>query len=136
MSGGPPIEVVLLKQVAGYLATPVFLVDEDGTLAYYNEPAEELLGQRYEETGQIPLEVWGKLWSPRHPEDGRPLQPEELPLGNAVLHRRPVQGTIAIRGLDGTDRKLTITALPLEGADGSPLGAFAIFWGEDLSETD
>jgi PAS domain-containing protein len=121
------IEIVLLKQVAGYLATPVFLVDEDGTLEYYNEPAEALLGQRYEETGQIPLEIWGKLWTPTHP-DGRPLLPEELPVAIAVRDRRPVQGTFSIRGLDGADRQLTVTALPLEAADGSHLGAFAIFW--------
>ena len=123
----PAIEIVLLKQVAGYLATPVFLVDEDGTLEYYNEPAEELLGQRYEETGQIPFEAWGKLWTPTHP-DGRPLDPEALPVAIAVRDRRPVQGTFSIRGLDGADRQLTVTALPLEGADGAHLGAFAIFW--------
>ena len=123
----PPIEIVLLKQVAGYLATPVFLVDEDGALEYYNEPAEKLLGQRYEETGRIPLEVWGKLWTPTHP-DGRPLAPEELPPAVAVRHRRPVQGTVSIRGLDGVDRQLTVTALPLEASDGAHLGAFAIFW--------
>ena len=33
---GPPIEIVLLRQVAGYLATPMFLVDEEGNLEYYN----------------------------------------------------------------------------------------------------
>ena len=123
----PPIEVVLLKQVAGYLAMPVFLVDEDGTLAYYNESAEELLGQRYEETGQLPLESWGNLWSPTD-ADGRPVPPEELPLAVAVRDRRPVQGTVSIRRRDGADRDLTITALPLEAADGSHLGGFAIFW--------
>ena len=123
----PPIEVVLLKQVAGYLAMPVFVVDEDGTLAYYNESAEELLGQRYEETGQIPLGAWGNLWSPTD-ADGRPVPPEELPLAVAVRDRRPVQGNVSIRRSDGADRDLTITALPLESADGSHLGGFAIFW--------
>jgi len=124
---GPPIEIVLVKQVAGYLAMPVFLVDEDGTLTYYNEPAEVLLGQRYEETGQIPLDVWGKLWTPAHP-DGRPLAPDELPVAVAGRDRRPVQGVVSIRGLDGIDRELTITALPLEASDGSHLGVFAFFW--------
>ncbi len=124
---GPPLELLLLKQVAGYLAMPVFLVDEDGALAYYNEPAEELLGQRYEETGQIPLEIWGKLWSPTD-SDGRHLSPEELPVALAVRDRRPVLGVVAIRRPDGSDRQLTITALPFEAADGSHLGAFAIFW--------
>jgi PAS domain-containing protein len=124
---GPPIEILLLKQVAGYLAMPIFLIDADGALEYYNEPAEELLGQRYEETGQIPLEIWGKIWSPTDLE-GRLLAPEELPVAVAGRERRPVLGTVAIRRPDGSDCQLTITALPLEGADGSQLGAFAIFW--------
>jgi len=38
------IELILMKQVASYLATPIFLVDRAGTLLYYNEPAEALLG--------------------------------------------------------------------------------------------
>jgi len=124
---GPPIEILLLKQVAGYLAMPVFLIDKDGALEYYNEPAEELLGQRYEETGQIPLEIWGKIWAPTDME-GRLLAPHELPVAVAGRERRPVLGRVAIRRPDGSNRVLTITALPLEAADGSQLGAFAIFW--------
>lgn len=123
----PPIELVLLKQVAGYLAMPVFVVDDDGTLAYYNESAEELLGLRYEETGQLPLQAWGPLWSPTDAE-GRPISPDELPLALAIRDRRPVQGNVSIRRPDGSDRQITITALPLEAADGSHLGAFAVFW--------
>jgi len=124
---GPPIEILLLKQVAGYLAMPVFLIDKDGALEYYNEPAEDLLGQRYEETGQIPLEIWGKIWAPTDME-GRLLAPHELPVAVAGREHRPVLGTVAIRRPDGSNRVLTITALPLEAADGSQLGAFAIFW--------
>ena len=124
---GPPIELLLLKQVAGYLAMPVFLIDGDGALEYYNEPAEELLGQRYEETGQIPLDIWGKLWAPTD-LDGRPLAPDELPVAVAGRERRPAMGVVAIRRPDGSDRRLTITALPYEAADGTQLGAFAIFW--------
>jgi PAS domain-containing protein len=127
---GPPIELLLLKQVAGYLAMPVFLVDEDGALVYYNEPAEELLGRRYEETGQIPLDIWGKLWAQTDLE-GQQLAPEELPVAVAARDRRPVLGIISIRRPDGSDRQLTITALPFEAADGSLLGAFAIFWESD-----
>lgn len=123
----PPIELVLLKQVAGYLAMPVFVVDEEGALEYYNEPAEEVLGQRYEETGQIPLETWVNLWSPMD-SDGRRLPLDEVPLPKAVRTRRPVIGSVTIRLPDGRLRDITITALPLEGSDGSHLGAFAIFW--------
>jgi hypothetical protein len=124
---GPPIEIVLLKQVAGYLSTPFFLVDEEGGLEYYNEAAEVVLGHRYEESGWMSLEEWGRLWRPTDP-DGRPLAPEELPVTVAVRDRKPVQATVSIRGLDGVDRQLTVTALPLEASDGTHLGALAIFW--------
>ena len=124
---GPPIEIVLLRQVAGYLSTPLLVVDEDGMLDYYNEPAELLLGHRYEETGQIPLEEWGRLWKPTD-VDGRPMDPAELPLAVAVRDRKPVQSAYFIRGLDGVERPLTVTAFPLEASDGAHLGAVAIFW--------
>jgi PAS domain-containing protein len=123
----PPIELLLLKQVAGYLAMPVFVVDEHGALEFYNEPAEELLGQRYEETGRIPLETWVDIWVPMD-ADGNPLSLGEVPLARAVRERRPVVGTVWIRVPGGRLREITITALPLEGSDGSHLGAFAIFW--------
>jgi hypothetical protein len=35
---------------------------------------------------------------------------------------------LTIRGLDGVVRQLTVTAFPLEAADGAHLGAVAIFW--------
>ena len=53
-----------MKQVASYLAVPIFLVDPAGTLIFYNEPAEALLGRRYDETGEMPLEEWGTVFVP------------------------------------------------------------------------
>ncbi|MGH8972944.1 MAG: PAS domain-containing protein [Acidimicrobiia bacterium] len=123
----PAIEMVLLKQVASYLAMPIFVVDAEGALVYYNEPAEELLGHRYEETDQLPLEVWGPMWTPTD-AGGEPLAPERLPLGIAVRERRPAQETIWIRGLDGVTRRITITAIPIDGRTSELLGALAIFW--------
>jgi PAS domain-containing protein len=122
-----PVELILLKQVAGYLATPMFLVDPDGNLLYYNEPAEELLGSRYEETGQMPLEEWGTAFSPTD-SLGRAMPPGDLPLARALTDRTPTQGSFFIRGLDGISRHLSVTAVPLEGPGGTDLGALAIFW--------
>jgi PAS domain-containing protein len=119
--------MVLLKQVASYLAMPIFVVDAEGALVYYNEPAEELLGHRYEETGQLSLELWGRLWTPTD-SDGEPLPPERLPVAVAVRERRPAQETLWIRGLDGVTRRITITAIPLHGRTSELLGALAIFW--------
>jgi hypothetical protein len=43
-----PIQIILTRQLAGYLSVPLFLVDQKGNLLYYNEPAEVLLGRRFE----------------------------------------------------------------------------------------
>ena len=32
------IEVILARQLASYLALPVFIVDLEGTLLFYNDP--------------------------------------------------------------------------------------------------
>ncbi len=41
------IEVILMKQVASYLAMPIFVVDPSGTLLFYNEPAETSRSRRW-----------------------------------------------------------------------------------------
>jgi PAS domain S-box-containing protein len=122
-----PIEMILLKQLASYLAEAIFLVDTEGTLLYYNEPAEALLGHRYEETGELPLEDWVALIAPTD-SLGRPLAPEEMPLGMAARKRVPQQGRVWIKGRDGVSRQVATTAIPLDGQGGVPLGAMSIFW--------
>jgi hypothetical protein len=121
------VELILLKQVASYLATPIFLVDLMGTLLFYNEPAEVLLGKRYDETGEMPLEEWGTIFSPTD-RDGSPLPPEEIPLAISVLYHRPAFGDLSITGLDGVRRDLSTAAFPLIGQNDRHLGAIAMFW--------
>ena len=121
------IEVILMRQLASYLAMPIFLVDPVGNLLFYNEPAEVLLGHRYEETGEMPLAKWVHIFQPTG-EDGSPLAPEALPLVIALQQHRPAHLAFHIRGLDGIVRKIEVTAFPLEGQGGRYLGAVAIFW--------
>src|SRR2546430_3006538 len=47
------VEMILVRQLAGYLFVPVLVVDTTGTVVFYNEPAERILGVRFEETGRI-----------------------------------------------------------------------------------
>ena len=80
-----PIEVILMRQLASTLAMPIFLVDAGGTLVFYNEPAERVLGMRFDETGELPPGEWATLWVPTE-GDGSPLAPERLvhgPVGAA-----------------------------------------------------
>jgi len=53
-----PIELILMRQLAGSLAMPIFVVDPAGDLLFYNEPAEELLGRRFDEAGPMPAADW------------------------------------------------------------------------------
>jgi PAS domain-containing protein len=121
------IEMILMRQLASYLAMPIFLVDPAGNLLFYNEPAEALLGHRYEETGGMPLAEWAQVFQPTS-EDGSPLPLEALPLVIALQQHCAAHLAFQIRGLDGVHRKIEATAFPLEGQGERYLGAVAIFW--------
>ena len=121
------IEVILMRQLASYLAMPIFLVDPGGNLLFYNEPAEALLGHRYEETGEMLLAEWAQTFQPTS-ADGSPVPPAALPLVIALRQHRAAHLAFQIRGLDGIHRMIEATAFPLEGQGGRHLGAVAIFW--------
>ena len=121
------VEVILLRQVASYLAMPIFLVDPEGTLVYYNEPAERLLGYRYDETGAMPIGEWSTIFVPRD-DDGQPISAFDLPLGIALARGEPAHGTMWIDALDNKTHHITVTAVPLVGQHDRNLGAMAIFW--------
>lgn len=124
------IEVILTRQLAGYLTMPVFIIDPDGNLLYYNEPAQMVLGQRFEDTGEMSAAEWGSIFTPMD-EEGRPLLLEELPIIIALREHRPASRRFAIVGLDGTQRLIDVTAFPLDGIADRHLGAVAMFWETD-----
>lgn len=122
-----PIELILTRHLASTLAMPVFLVDADGTLVFYNEPAEHVLGVRFEETGEMPASQWATAWSPTD-RDGAPVAPEKVPLMAVVLEQRPAHGALCIRLPDGNRRSIEVTAIPLVRAGDEVVGAVAFFW--------
>jgi len=91
-----PIELILMRQLASSLVMPIFLVDMAGTLLFYNEPAEQILGMRFDETGEMPASEWTTRWEPSD-ADGAPLVPERLPLMVAVQECRPAHRELAGR---------------------------------------
>jgi PAS domain-containing protein len=124
-----PIELILMRQLASSLVMPIFLVDMAATLLFYNEPAEQILGTRFDETGEMPASEWTTRWEPSDAE-GAPLAPERLPLMVAVQEGRPAHGELWIRGAEGGRRHIQVTAIPLVAAPDRLLGAAAIFWEE------
>ena len=121
------IEVILVRQLASYLAMPIFIVDPQGTLVFYNEPAEPILGRRFEETGEMPIGEWSTIFDPTD-ESGQPIAPADIPLAIALTERRPAHRALWIRGLDRVQRHLEVTCFPLIGQANRCLGAIAIFW--------
>lgn len=122
-----PIELILLKQWASYLSLPVWLMDRHGNLLYYNEPAEALLGVRFEEAGEIHVEQLAERFQ-TSALDGTPFPNEELPVVVALQQRVPNHATLRVQAFDGVWRQLAITAFPVEGQGGRHLGAVAMFW--------
>ena len=126
-SGQQALETILMRRIASTLATPIFLVDPAGHLLYFNPPAEPILGQPFAGTALATREQLYSSFRPRD-EDGNPIAPEDHPLSLARSEREPVHRRTLIRGLDGRDRRIAITAIPLIGQSDQLVGAFGAFW--------
>jgi PAS domain-containing protein len=124
------IELILVRQLASGLAVPTVVADASGALVFMNEPAERLLGLRFDEQGEMPFDVWATTFTPPDGHAGA-VRPDELPLAIALRHRRPAHGPLRITGRDGVVRSIEITAFPLEGAHGQLEGGVAMFWEVD-----
>jgi hypothetical protein len=122
------IELILMRQLATHLATPMFIVDARGALLFYNEPAESLLGRRYEENDELPLEKWSVLFRPTS-TDGRLIPADELPLVIALSEGKPAHlSPILLTGQDKVQRRISTSAFPVVGQQNRRLGAVALFW--------
>ena len=120
-------EIMLARQLAGSLAMPIFIVDPEGTLLFYNAPAENILGRHFQETGAMEASIWSRLFIPED-DNGVPLLPESLPLMIALTDRHPAHSRFWIKGIDNVRRNIEVTAFPLVGKGGKFVGAMAIFW--------
>ncbi len=131
MDGGHHKHLILIlaREFASKLATPMFIADGEGELVFYNEPAEEILGRTFAEAGEMPAERWTALF---HPEtlDGTPMALNELPPGTALLERRPCHDVFRITGLDGRKRVVSVTSFPLFAQADEFVGMFSLFWEE------
>ena len=121
------IGLILTRQLASGLAVPVWLSDERGDLLFFNEAAEKLLAQRFDDVGTLSLDDARRILSFRD-TDGNALPADQTPLLVALRERRPVHRRLAIRGLDGRDHEIEVTAFPLLGGGGHLIGGVAMFW--------
>ena len=122
-----PIQLILARQLASSLAMPIIIVDTAGTLIYFNEPAEELIAQRFEETGEMPADRWGSEFDVED-ENRQRIDRSEWPLVVALTKRKPVSRAIWLKCPDGTYRHLYWTSVPFIAINGDFLGVQSVFW--------
>lgn len=127
-----PIELILLRHLASRLAVPVFVVDASGDMIYFNEPAEAVLGRRFNEVREMPFEEWTTAFLPSG--EGQLLDISEIPLVAALRERAPAHRELDIRDAHGASRRIGVTAFPIESSDRRQLGAVAMFWEVQGSE--
>lgn len=121
------VGLILMRQLASGLAVPTLIADETGELLFFNEPAELILGERFDEVGDMTLAERTRAFAFRD-EQGNPLPEDQVPLYVAMRELRAVHRRVIGRGLDGVERNVEITAFPLLGAGGHLIGAVAMFW--------
>ena len=119
--------MILARDLTSRLATPCFVVDSDGTLAYYNEAAEAVLGRSYAESGELKSGEWATEWAPTD-LDGTAVALQDLPLGIAFREGRAAHRALCITGADGVAREIEVTAFPLRATPDQVEGAIAVFW--------
>jgi PAS domain-containing protein len=119
--------LILARDMAARLATPMFVVDAQGTLVFFNEGAEAILGQTFADVGELPAEQWAETFRSVDRE-GKRIPREELPLGIALIQGRPVHRTLDLEIPMGDRKQLAVTAVPLQRHPGQTVGAVAMFW--------
>jgi PAS domain-containing protein len=127
MTSPKPIQIILARQLASSLATPILIVDTEGTLVFYNDAAETILDQRFDETGEVPADEWTGHFAIAD-EARNPIAQEDRPMMMALSERKPVSRTVWMRCGHREWRHMNITAFPLIGDGGQFLGAQMIFW--------
>jgi PAS domain-containing protein len=120
-------ELIVMRQLASYLAMPIFVQDRDGNLVYFNEPAEPILGRRFDETGALTRQELWELFRPRG-EDGSVLDDDESPFLAAREAGEAVHRRFHLTGMDGILREIEGTVIPLTNHEGQVVGDFAVFW--------
>jgi PAS domain-containing protein len=123
----PSLPLILARELAANLATPMFLIDAGGTLVFFNEAAELLLGKSYGEVGGITALEFGTMLELGN-VDGTPMRRRDSPAGVAFYDREPAHRTLLATTLDGTRRPFEVTAYPLFGHVGDMHGVLTVFW--------
>ena len=120
------IALILARDLAANLAAAILLVDAEGNLVFFNEPAERILGRPYAEAQMSSVEL-AKTFKPVD-EHGEPIPLQDLPLSQAFRSGIPSHGHLRIEAVDGRRHDLEVVAVPLRVEGDELVGGLAMFW--------
>jgi PAS domain-containing protein len=119
--------LILAREFASNLSTPTLIADDRGYLVYYNEAAEDVIGRRFGEVGEMPLDdLLGSFEAKSL--TGEPIPPEERPARVALDRQSASHLHYVVTSADGVDRELEVTAFPLFAHTEDFVGVVVIFW--------
>jgi PAS domain-containing protein len=119
--------LILAREFAASLSTPTLITDAHGQLVFYNEAAEAVVGRRFAEEGEMPLDDWLAAFEPRTLAS-EPLSPERRPARIALEERRASHLRYLVTSADGVEREIEVTAFPLFAHTDEFVGIVVIFW--------
>jgi len=119
--------LILAREFASSLSTPTLIADERGYLVFYNEAAEAVVGRRFAEAGEMPLDDWLAAFEPRTLA-AEPLSPEQRPARVAFDERRATHLRYLVTSADGLERQIEVTAFPLFAHSDEFVGVVVLFW--------
>jgi PAS domain-containing protein len=121
------LALILAREFVSRLSTPTLITDARGYLVFYNEAAEAVVGTRFSEAAEMPLDDWAAAFEPRT-RGSEPLPPERRPARIALDQRRPAHDRYLVTSADGTPREIEVTAFPLFARTDEFVGIVVIFW--------
>jgi PAS domain S-box-containing protein len=122
-----PLPLILARELASNVATAFLVLDRDGTLIFFNDRAEQIIGSSPAELGELSEEEWRALLSVER-LDGTPVPSEETPSSVARRECRPVLDTLVYTRRDGHRMTLVVIAVPLLAHTDDLAGVFLVFW--------
>src|SRR5215469_13732540 len=124
-SGVPSLPLILARELAANLATPMFLIDGDGILVFFNDAAELMIGKRFGEVGPITAADFGTMLDMAY-LDGTPMKRRDSPPGVAFNRHEPCHRALLVTTLAGVREQWEVTAYPLFGHVGDMHGVLTV----------
>jgi PAS domain-containing protein len=135
-AGAPKsLPLILARELAANLATPMFLLDANGMLVFYNDAAALLIGRSFADMGEIASSEFGAVLELASP-DGERIRRRDSPAGIALLEQKPAHKTLWATAYNGKRILVRATAFPLFGATGEMHGVVSVFWETNDDEGD